>query len=183
MEGICGLPRSGCSKQCPAFGLQNGLLDTEMVQIHRCAGPNRDHSPRRNHHHLLHRPLRPRVHRHRTLTVPDRVAGGPDFTRCGTWNRGARHLACTSVPVQPGALAPRCRCRTVQSRGLHLRCKVQLGASAPHLGACTVRSPVAGTYSLMVSFEISGRFSFRMNAQLTRQLPRPYHATLSRVVV
>ena len=71
----------------------------------------------------------------------------PDFTRCGTWNRGARHLACTSVPVQPEALAPRCRCRTVHSRGLHLRCKVQLGASAPHLGACTVRSPVARAYS------------------------------------
>lgn len=75
-------------------------------------------------------------------TLPD-----PDFTRCGTWNRGARHLACTSVPVQPEALAPRCRCRTVHSRGLHLRCKVQLGASAPHLGACTVRSPVARAYS------------------------------------
>ena len=69
----------------------------------------------------------------------------PDFTRCGTWNRGAKHLACTSVPMQPGALAPRCRCRTVQSRGLHLRCKVQLGASAPHLGACTVHGrSVAG---------------------------------------
>ena len=67
-------------------------------------------------------------------------------TRCGTLNRDARHPACTQVPVQPVALAPRCRCRMVQSRALHLRCKVQLGASAPHLGACTIRSPVARTY-------------------------------------
>ena len=64
-------------------------------------------------------------------------------TRCGTLNRDARHPACTQVPVQPVALAPKCRCRMVQSRALHLRCKVQLGASAPHLGACTIRSPVA----------------------------------------
>ena len=33
------------------------------------------------------------------------------YTRCGTMNRGARHPACASVPVQPVALAPRCRCR------------------------------------------------------------------------
>ena len=68
-------------------------------------------------------------------------------TRCGTLNRDARHPACTQVPVQPVALAPKCRCMMVQSRALHLRCKVQLGASAPHLGACTIRSPVARTYS------------------------------------
>ena len=37
VEGVCGLPHSA-----QHFGLQNGLSDTEMVQIFRCAGPNRE---------------------------------------------------------------------------------------------------------------------------------------------
>ena len=37
VEGVCGLPHSA-----QHFGLQNGLSDTEIVQIFRCAGPNRE---------------------------------------------------------------------------------------------------------------------------------------------
>ena len=82
-------------------------------------------------------------------------------TRCGTLNRDARHPACTQVPVQPVALAPKCRCRMVQSRALHLRCKVQLGASAPHLGACTIRSPVARTYRSTGNWKCALQFVIR----------------------
>ena len=47
MEGVCGLPRTvervcGLPHSAQHFGLQNGLSDTEMVQIFRCAGPNRE---------------------------------------------------------------------------------------------------------------------------------------------
>ena len=59
------------------------------------------------------------------------------------------------------ALAPRCRCRMVQSRALHLRCKVQLGASAPHLGACTILSPVARTYSSAGNWKCALQFEIR----------------------
>ena len=65
------------------------------------------------------------------------------------------------------ALAPRCRCRTVQSRPLHLRCKVQLGASAPHLGACTIRSPVADKRILSQS---TGKYALQFEIRCLRRV-------------
>ena len=102
----------------------------------------------------------------------------PAHTRCSTWNRGARHLACTSVPVQLGPLhrgagAGRCRAGACT---FGARCSsVQAPRTSVHAPYRVRPSPVALAYSQNSESFLKnvGNFLTEIQTHLTHQLLLP----------